>query len=124
LRVVLGLIAGALIILSGFAHSLLGGKDIAAQLLSANVPADLALGLKVGWHFGGVSMLVFGLIVIWLFNQRRIGRTVPMLPALIIGLAYLAFGCYALAVSDFNPFFSVFIIPGVLLVFAARRDPA
>jgi hypothetical protein len=119
-RILTGLIAGVLIILSGLAHSLLGGQGIGAQLDAAKVPPDLAVGVRIGWQFGGVAMLAFGAMIIALFNQRSRGQTVSMLPAGIIAAAYLAFGCYALVSSGFNPFFAVFIIPGALLAFAAR----
>jgi len=114
------MLAGILLILSGLAHSLLGGKDIGAQLTAANVSADLAGGLLIGWHFGGAAMLTFGAIVIWLFYQRRRGKAISLLPSMVIGIAYVAFGAYALVASSFNPFFSVFIVPGVLLVIASR----
>jgi uncharacterized membrane protein (DUF4010 family) len=89
------------------------------------VPGDLALGLAVGWHFGGASMLTFACIVLWTFFRRLRGEAAPLVPTAIISAAYLTFGAGALAVSG-DPFFAVFIVPGLLLAAASypRRDSA
>ena len=42
-----------------------------------------------------------------------------MLPPAVIGVAYLALGAWALLAIELNPFFLVFIVPGLLLVVAA-----
>jgi hypothetical protein len=118
-RAVLGLIAGAFLILSSGAHSFLGWKGLRAQLAAAQVPADLVQGLMLGWQFGGVAMLAFGLIVVATFAKGLRGEAVSMLPPAVIGAAYLAFGLGALLAIELNPFFLVFILPGVLLVGAA-----
>ncbi len=119
-RAILGLIAGALLILSSGAHSFLGWKGVNAELSSAGVPQDLVSGLKIGWHYGGVVMLALGMIVVVLFRKRLRGENVSTLPAVVIAIAYLAFGIWALVITGFNPFFFMFIIPGVLLAVASR----
>lgn len=119
LRAILGLIAGVILILSSVAHSLLGWKGLSAQLAAAQVPPDLTFGLKVGWHFGGVAMLAFGTITVALFARRLRGESVPSFPALVIAVAYLVFGMWALIASHFNLFFLLFIVPAALLVAAA-----
>lgn len=91
-RAGLGLVAGVLLILSAAAHSLMGGKAMGAQMEAAHVPLDLSRGLLVGWHFGGVAMLAFGLIAVAVFAKRLRGESVSALPAVVIGLAYLGFG--------------------------------
>ena len=111
---ILGIIAGVILILSGAAHSLLGWKALGAQLAQTNAPADLIGGLRIGWHFGGACMLAFGIIVLMIFVRRM-----PALPAFAIGVLYVVFGAWALAVSNFDPFFAIFIVPGVLLLIAA-----
>jgi len=125
-RAVLGLIAGAILVLSSGAHSLLGWKALDAELAAAHVPPQLVFGLKVGWHFGGVAMLAFGIMVIALFAARLRGRRVSLFPALVTSVAYLGFGTWALTSSGFNPFFFVFLVPAALLVVAlvGRRGPA
>ena len=111
---VLGIIAGVVLILSSAAHSLMGWKALGAQLVQAKAPADLIRGLRIGWHFGGACMLTFGIIVLMIFIRR-----LPSLPAFAISVLYVVFGAWALAVSDFNPFFAIFIVPGAMLLVAA-----
>ena len=118
-RSILGIIAGAILILSSAAHSLLGWKRMRTDLASAQAPSDLVFGVAVGWHFGGVAMLAFGCIVTWLFLKRLKGEIVSALPAFVVALAYLTFGAWALMASHMNPFFFVFIVPGILLAVAA-----
>jgi hypothetical protein len=120
-RAVLGLIAGALLILSSAAHSFLGWKGLRDQLAAAQAPPDLVLVLKIGWQFGGVAMLAFGIIVVALFARRFRGGSISVLPAVVIAAAYLAFGAWALLASDFNLFFLVFIVPGALLALASLQ---
>ena len=114
-----GLVAGATMALSALPHSLAGWPALAAQLNDAGVTPDLATGLSIGWHFGGVAMLVCGALVVHAF----LPRTAPGSPApLVIGLAYLAFGGWAMAVSGGDPFFAVFLVPGALALVSAVLD--
>ncbi|HBB88027.1 MAG TPA: hypothetical protein DC047_10465 [Blastocatellia bacterium] len=46
-RVILGLIAGAIFLASGAAHSFLGWKQLTAAFAPTQVPSDLILGLAV-----------------------------------------------------------------------------
>jgi hypothetical protein len=121
IRAVLGLVGGVMLVASSGAHSLLGWPQLEKSLLQQNVAADLVQGLEIGWHFGGVSMLVFGVIAIWLFSEVLRGRDTSLRAPLLTGLAFVAFGCWALGVSDINPFFIVFIVPGLLLLAASWR---
>ena len=124
-RSILGIVAGVLMVASAAAHSLLGWPQLRAQLAQSRVPDDLALGLAVGWHFGGAAMAAFACIVLWVFLRRFRGEPAPLVPAAIISAVYLAFGAGALAVSG-DPFFLVFIVPGLLLAAASfpRRGSA
>lgn len=118
-RIVLGFVAGAILVASSGAHTFLGWPAIRKLLRDAHVPNDLLGGVMVVWQFGGVAMLTFGCIVLWLFTQLINGRSMSLRPALLIGLAYVAFGIWALAMGGLSPFFLLFIIPGLLLVAAA-----
>ena len=120
-RFVLGLIVGVLFVASGAAHSLLGWKALAAELAKVSAPLDLARGLAIGWHFGGAAMLAFGVIVILLFLEARRNPTVSLRPALVIGIVYIVFGDAAFFLGGFNPFFLVFILPGLALVAASWK---
>lgn len=81
-RTVLGLIAGAILVLSSAAHSFLGWKALQARLVTAQAPSDLIQGLAIGWHFAGAAMLAFGIIVLAIFAKRLRGEVVSSLPAL------------------------------------------
>lgn len=118
-RTVLGLIGGAMLVLSSAAHSLLGWKEMSAPLVAAHVPADLIQGLAFGWHFGGAAMLAFGCLVIALLVKRLRGEAVPAAPLAIVAALYIGFGVWALYASKLKPFYLVFIVPGVLLALAA-----
>ena len=118
LRDISGAIGGALILLSSAAHTLLGWKALSAELADAHVQGDLLVGLKMGWYFGGLAMLLLGTIMLRLFVARLRGKARSLVPASVVAIGYLGFGAWALAVSG-NPFFMVFIVPGVLLAGAS-----
>lgn len=121
LRAVLGIVAGALLVLSSAAHSILGWNGLSFELTAANAAPDLIRSVKIGWQFGGVVMLTLGIIVLVLFAKRFRGEQVSVVPAVVIGIAYVAFGIWAIVITDFNPFGLIFIIPGVLLIVASRK---
>jgi len=114
-----GLVAAGLLILSSGAHSLLGWKQLNGQLMANRVPPDLILGLKLGWQFGGVAMLVFGVVVVSILARPSQNDRGRVFPVLAIGVAYVTFGAWALIVSGHDPFFAIFIVPGLLLLVAA-----
>jgi hypothetical protein len=119
IRATLGIIAGAMFLASSAAHSFLGWKQLGGALAKTSAPPELVKGLSIGWHFAGFAMLTFGIIVLWIFTEALKRRSISLRPALIIAVAYLAFGIWALIVSRGDLFFLVFIVPGLLLVFAA-----
>ena len=117
-RDVAGLVASVLILLSSAAHTLLGWRAVSAELAAAHVQGELLLGLRIGWYFGGLAMLLIGTILLALFVARLRGEGRTLLPATVVGVGYLAFGAWALMVSG-DPFFTVFVLPGALLAIAA-----
>lgn len=120
----LGLLAGAILVLSSAAHSLLGWKQLEKSLAAVQAPADLVQRVEIGWLFGGVAILTFGCVAIAVFANAFRGRAVSLLSTGIIGVAYLAFGIWALLRTG-NPFFYIFIVPGAMLGLAsipARRS--
>ena len=118
LRIILGFIAGGIFAASSAAHSLLGWPQLNAALTKAQAPASLITTLAIGWHFAGVAMLTFGCIVFSLFLHLHQRRPVSLRPALIIGLAYVVYGAWAYVASGLNPFFFIFITPGLMLLVA------
>jgi hypothetical protein len=121
LRIALGLLAGVLLVLSSAAHSLLGWKQLSGALAATTAPKELTTGLSLGWHFAGVAMFTFGCIVLSTFADALRRRPVSFRPAACIAIAYIVFGVWALRVSNLDPFFLVFIVPGLLLAAASWR---
>lgn len=124
LRNVLGLVAAVLMLASSAAHSLLGWPQLRAALGTAHAPPDLVQGLAIGWHFGGATMVTLGVMLAWLFIDRLRGRATSRRPAAFVAALYLVFGAWALAVSDMDPFFLVFVVPGLLLLAAVTGREA
>jgi hypothetical protein len=118
-RNALGLAGGAILVLSSGAHSILGWQALGTELARTNTPADLVTGLEIGWKWGGAAMLVFGVLVLATFLKRWRGEAASTFAPALIAVAYLAFGSWALFESHFDPFFFVFIVPGVLLGLAS-----
>ncbi len=119
---VLGLIAGAILVASSGAHSLLGWPALRAALVAAHTPDDLLRGLAIGWHFGGASMLGFGVIVLAIFAARLRGIELATWPAAVVAILYVAFGVAALVASNFELFFLIFIVPGLMLAIASSSQ--
>jgi hypothetical protein len=118
-RSIIGVITAALLILSGGMHSIMGWRALEYRLSTGGAPQDLIAGIHLGWQFGGVSMMVFGIIAAVVFAQRLRGNAVSTMPVAIIGVLYILFGGWAI-VSSANPFFLIFLIPGALLLLASR----
>jgi hypothetical protein len=118
-RAVTGLIAAAILIASSLAHSILGWRALGTQLTRGGAPSNLIDGIHIGWQFGGVAMLTFGIIAAAIFIQRLRGNLVSTLPTAVIGVVYALFGGWALFSSG-NPFFLIFLLPGSLLALASK----
>jgi hypothetical protein len=114
----IGYAAAILIVLSGAAH-FVGWIKLRTILSASTAPPDLIQALGIGWVFGGVAMLALGSIAIASTVKRRHDPTASLLPVRIIGIAYVAFGAGAMSITGFDPFFLVFILPGILLVAAS-----
>jgi hypothetical protein len=122
-RLVLGLIAGVIMLGTSAAHSLVGWPQLRRALTDAGTPADLIVNLSIGWHFAGLAMLVFGALTILLFADALRLRAVSLRPVMLIGIAYLVFGTWSLTVSSLDPFFLAFLVPGILLLVGAWSRP-
>ena len=120
-RLILGVVAGVLLLASSVAHTWLGWNSLAERLARTNVPPDLQAGLHIGWAFGGATMVILGIIVIATFVGRLRGARPPLLPIAVIAVVYMAFGAWAIAASSGDLFFlGVFVVPGALLGIAAN----
>jgi len=116
---IIGLVAGALLILSAGAHSILSWKAMSEQLAQTNAPPDLVQGLRMGWMFGGPVMLVFGILSITTFLKRFRGEAVSTFAPALIATAYVAYAAFAAIATGGDPFLFLFLVPGVLLAIAS-----
>jgi hypothetical protein len=117
-RDILGAITGAILIASSGAHSLMGWPVMRQKLSEASAPADLTMGLGIGWNFAGGAILTFGLIVLAVFAQRLRGRASPLVAPRLISVFYTLSGVWSYAISK-DTFFMIFIVPGILMAIAA-----
>jgi hypothetical protein len=88
-RIGLGVAAGVLLLLSSAAHALLGWPQFGAALADAGLDGQTVGALAVGWYFGSVSMLAFGVIVLAAAVDAARGRPVAVAPLWIIAGGYL-----------------------------------
>jgi hypothetical protein len=125
-RDALGLLAGLMLVVSSGAHSILGWRGLRSELADTKVPAELMLGLQIGWQFGGAAMLMLGVVLFVTFSQRLRGTNTPLLLAKAVAVTYLVFGAWALGASGGDLFFLVFLIPGAFLAMASlyRTQPS
>ena len=120
-RLILGIVAGVMLLASSVAHTWLGWQSLAERIARTNVPPDLQAGLHIGWAFGGAAMVILGIIAIATFAGRLRGAKPPLLPVAVTAVIYMAFGAWAIAESGGDLFFlGVFVIPGALLGIAAN----
>lgn len=123
LRIVVGFVLAAFFILGGFMHSILGWRSLSGRLRDAHTPEELIAQLALGWHLGGAAMFTFGLMLIFLYVKFLRDRATSLRIAQLIAIFYIGFGIWAQVVSH-NAFFTVmFIVPGLLLLFAASAGP-
>lgn len=118
-RNILGILTGMILILSSGAHSFLGWKSMRDQLVANNAPDDLITGLSIGWNFAGLSIFLFGCILLGVFIPRVRGRVTALWPARLIGIAYTIAGLVAYKVSSSNFFMMIFVVPGILIALAS-----
>jgi hypothetical protein len=116
---VIGLVAGVMLILSAGAHTILGWKAMSEQLAQTNAPPHLVMGLRMGWTFGGPVMIVFGILCISTFLRRFRGEAARTLAPILIAIAYIGFAAWAAIETGGDPFFMLFLVPGVLLAIAS-----
>ena len=119
-RLVLGVVAGLMLLASSAAHSILGWKSLAEQLANTNVSSDLLTALRIGWMFGGAAMVILGFIAVTTFIDRLRGGKAPLSHVIAIAVVYMAFGAWAIAASGDLFFLGVFVVPGALLGIAAN----
>ena len=118
-RHILGILTGVLLVLSSGAHSFLGWRAMTEQLAAVGAPDDLVTGLAIGWHFAGMSIFLFGVMVIMTFVARLRGLPASLAIPRLIAIGYTVFGLGAYKASGNNFFMTVFVVPGVLTSLAS-----
>lgn len=118
-RAASGLIGALLLLASSALHGVGGWRFMSAQLDRTGAPAELQLGLQLGWMLGSAAMLAFGLIVAIGCVRRWRGLHADAWPLATIAVVYGAYGAWALAITGFEPQFLIFVIPAVLIAIAA-----
>jgi hypothetical protein len=123
----LGGISALLLVASSAAHAFLGWPAFEDALARQGVDGATRGALAVGWYFGSVAMLVFGVIV--LSDTAMIWRGRPVDPKHLWAIAggYIVFGLVAWLTRDLNPHFLLFLVTGLLvagLALRAGRHPA
>lgn len=119
---IIGLIGSALLLVSGVAHLVLGWPAVRAELTATHVPADVTDVIMLGWQFGGLAMIVLSGLMGNHFLRRWNDAARSRFSPVLVGTAYVLFGSWAIGWVGFQPFYLIFIIPGLLLVFAALGD--
>lgn len=114
MKSILVLAAGALMVLSSFAHGILGWPPLQSELRRAAAGEDLLGALAVGWYFGSVAMLTFGGIVLVSGLRLKRGDRSGVAPVRFIAVCYLLFGLAAFFSRNLNPHFLLFVFTGLL----------
>ena len=115
MRIWLLFVGGILLVASAGAHAFAGWPPQRDMLVQAGTDAELVAGLTLGWYFGSVAMLAFGVVVLrdaWLLKRNPAHAPGA---AAIIGVGYLAFGMRALFYRGFNPHFLGFVAIGLVI---------
>jgi len=118
LKLTAGSVAALVMILSGLVHSTVGWREVNRALRGTNIPPAVRDGLAVPWHFTGLSMVAFGLIVaVVLWRARSGGVSTAVL--LIVGSVWLLVGAAGMLTIKADATFLLFLIPGFLVLAAA-----
>ncbi|MDY7092170.1 MAG: hypothetical protein SX243_04275 [Acidobacteriota bacterium] len=113
-RATLGLVAGALSVVTSAAHAWAGWPPFHHALHDSGVAGDVIAGLRVAWYLGSVAMLTFGILT--LLAAIRVLRDQPITfeAVQVVGVAYFLFGMVALLTQTLNIHFLLFIVTGLL----------
>lgn len=117
-RAVAGVTGGSLLVLSSAAHAFLGWPAVSAAIKETNATAELTTDLTIGWLFGSVAMLTFGLIVLSFGLRLWRGHDADRRPAMVIAVCYFCFGLAAFVWTHYNPHFIGFMVIGAIVAVA------
>jgi divalent metal cation (Fe/Co/Zn/Cd) transporter len=117
------LLVGFFITLGAFGHSFGGVNQVIDALAIPQVPKPITNVIIAVWHFAGLCMVLFGLIIFWHWFRIRRGEKVNLFAPFTISVFYVSYGVAVITILR-DPFFSVFVVLGGLLfvsTFAIRK---
>jgi len=114
MRAYIVIAAGLIMVLSSAAHAFLGWPALTMELAKSGVAEDLSGALSLGWYFGSVSMLAFGIITVSFGLRFKRGDRSGAAAIAVIAAGYSLFGALAIVMRGFNPHFLLFIATGLL----------
>lgn len=104
---------GVLMVVSGFAHALAGWPELQSELAGRVDPDGLEVA-AIGWHFGSVAMVTFGLLGLLSVARLRRGEVGARWTPVLVGAAYVLFAVGAFAYRGLRVHFLGFLILGLL----------
>lgn len=116
-------LAASMMIVSAFAHAFAGWPAQQAPLVAAGVDAKLIDSLALGWIWGSVSMLAFGVLVLLMVPGIRAGARSARLACHGVASGYLVFGIGATIASWPNVHFLLFFVLGAILSASVLAHP-
>jgi hypothetical protein len=121
------LVVGIVIGLGAFGHGYSAVK-VHEAIDQFPIAPPIYQTLLIVWYFVSGAMLAFGAMIVWISFRLRAGDASSLFVAYVIGAFYIVFGVCALIYRGGDPFWSLFIVLGVLLegsalVLRADRPP-
>ena len=108
------LLVGFFITLGAFGHSFGGVHQVNDALAISQVPKLISNVILAVWHFAGLCMVLFGIIIFWHWFRIRRGEKVNLFTPFAISILYVLYGVAVISILN-DPFFSVFVVLGGLL---------
>ncbi len=110
------LLVGATIGLGAFGHSFMGRLVVDGELDKFPIARDVYTMLYVVWYFVGGCMLLFAVVIALAWFRQKRGQPSLLLVTALIGTLYLGTGVGGMVYRHGDPFMSVFILEGALLL--------
>jgi CHASE2 domain-containing sensor protein len=109
------LITGIVIGLGSLGHTL-AASQVHAAIDKFAIDRSVLEMLYVVWYMTSGCMLLFGMAIVWVWNSARRGDTRPLFIAVLIGILYFVAGVAGMIYRHGDPFMSLFIVLGGLLL--------
>lgn len=112
-------LAGLFLLASAGMYDFVAWPHLQGDLVRDHASPGLRGVLAVGWHFGSVAMLAFGLIALFAGAAVWQGRRVSASPLWIVAAACIGFGLGAFVLYAHDPHLLGFAFIGVLVAIGA-----